>query len=134
MQHLLLLLTDMPVLSPPLSPFSPPPLAPLACGLDCCPLNSAGAGGDEAGIWAGDLLRMYQRYASGQGWKASMISCVEADAGGYKEVVLEVRQREGACGSSSNQQQQQPTAAAATNSSSDLLGLRPCAHWSRRAC
>lgn len=51
----------------------------------------AGAGGDEAGIWAGDLLRMYQRYASNQGWKASMINCVEADAGGYKEVVLEVR-------------------------------------------
>jgi peptide chain release factor 1 len=58
----------------------------------CCAVSSAGAGGDEAGIWAGDLLRMYQRYASNQGWKASMISCVEADAGGYKEVVLEVRQ------------------------------------------
>lgn len=54
------------------------------------PLCSAGAGGDEAGIWAGDLLRMYQRYASSQGWKANMISCVEADAGGYKEVVLQV--------------------------------------------
>jgi len=33
---------------------------------------------------------MYQRYASSQGWKANMISCVEADAGGYKEVVLQV--------------------------------------------
>jgi peptide chain release factor 1 len=52
---------------------------------------SAGAGGDEAGIWAGDLLRMYQRYAQSQGWKASMINCTEADAGGYKEVVLQVR-------------------------------------------
>jgi peptide chain release factor 1 len=51
---------------------------------------SAGAGGDEAGIWAGDLLRMYQRYAQGQGWKASMINYTEADAGGYKEAVLQV--------------------------------------------
>lgn len=63
--------------------------APAAVDSMLC--SSAGAGGDEAGIWAGDLLRMYQRYASNQGWKASMISCVEADAGGYKEVVLEVR-------------------------------------------
>ncbi|KAF6265581.1 peptide chain release factor [Scenedesmus sp. NREL 46B-D3] len=51
----------------------------------------AGAGGDEAGIWAGDLLRMYQRYAQGQGWKASMINSTEADAGGYKEVVLQIK-------------------------------------------
>jgi hypothetical protein len=57
--------------------------------LTCC--CSAGAGGDEAGIWAGDLLRMYQRYAQSQGWKASMINYTEADAGGYKEVVLQVR-------------------------------------------
>eukprot|EP00879_Flechtneria_rotunda_P017984 GHRR01018848.1.p1 GENE.GHRR01018848.1~~GHRR01018848.1.p1 ORF type:complete len:252 (+),score=84.68 GHRR01018848.1:984-1739(+) len=51
----------------------------------------AGAGGDEAGIWAGDLLRLYQRYAQNQGWKAQMISCTEADAGGYKEVVVQVK-------------------------------------------
>lgn len=50
----------------------------------------AGAGGDEAGIWAGDLLRMYQRYAQNQGWKATMISSVVAEAGGYKEVILQV--------------------------------------------
>ncbi|KAI8468091.1 MAG: peptide chain release factor [Monoraphidium minutum] len=50
----------------------------------------AGAGGDEAGIWAGDLLRMYQRYAQNQGWKASMISSTVAEAGGYKEVILQV--------------------------------------------
>lgn len=57
-----------------------------------CPtyVCSAGAGGDEAGIWAGDLLRMYQRYAQNQGWKASMINYTEADAGGYKEAVLQV--------------------------------------------
>jgi peptide chain release factor 1 len=34
---------------------------------------------------------MYQRYASTQGWSAKMVSCVEADAGGFKEVVLQVR-------------------------------------------
>ncbi|WIA14180.1 hypothetical protein OEZ85_002720 [Tetradesmus obliquus] len=51
----------------------------------------AGAGGDEAGIWAGDLLRMYQRYAQNQGWKASMINYTEADAGGYKEAVLQIK-------------------------------------------
>ena len=62
-----------------------------ACVSGSVRVCSAGAGGDEAGIWAGDLLRMYQRYASSQSWKASMISCVEADAGGYKEVVLQVR-------------------------------------------
>jgi peptide chain release factor 1 len=50
----------------------------------------AGAGGDEAGIWAGDLLRMYQRYATNRGWKASMIGSVTADAGGYKEVILQI--------------------------------------------
>jgi peptide chain release factor 1 len=50
----------------------------------------AGAGGDEAGIWAGDLLRMYQRYAQAQGWKAGMISSTVADAGGYKEVILQI--------------------------------------------
>ncbi|KIZ06722.1 Peptide chain release factor 1 [Monoraphidium neglectum] len=51
----------------------------------------AGAGGDEAGIWAGDLTRMYQRYAQSQGWKASMISSTVAEAGGYKEVILQAR-------------------------------------------
>lgn len=50
----------------------------------------AGAGGDEAGIWVGDLLRMYQRYSQGQGWNAKMVSYTEADAGGYKEVIVQV--------------------------------------------
>lgn len=53
--------------------------------------HSAGAGGDEAGIWAGDLLRMYTRYAASQGWRASLINLTEADAGGYKEAVLQAR-------------------------------------------
>lgn len=51
----------------------------------------AGAGGEEAGIWAGDLLRMYQRYAANQGWKASVVSAQTADSGGYREVVLQVK-------------------------------------------
>eukprot|EP00898_Chlorokybus_atmophyticus_P007742 jgi/Chlat1/796/Chrsp104S01259 len=50
----------------------------------------AGTGGDEAGIWAGDLARMYMRYADTQGWKAKMVSSSTAESGGYKEVVLEV--------------------------------------------
>ncbi|KAG2494981.1 hypothetical protein HYH03_006914 [Edaphochlamys debaryana] len=50
----------------------------------------AGAGGDEASIWAGDLMRMYQRYANKQGWKANMVSCTTAEMGGYKEVILQV--------------------------------------------
>jgi peptide chain release factor 1 len=51
----------------------------------------AGAGGEEAGIWAGDLLRMYQRYAAAQGWKASVVSAQAADSGGFREVVLQVK-------------------------------------------
>lgn len=50
----------------------------------------AGAGGDEASIWAGDMARMYQRYAAKQGWKASMVSCTTAEAGGYKEIILQI--------------------------------------------
>lgn len=59
----------------------------------CCLLSCdtrAGAGGDEAGIWVGDLLRMYQRYSQGQGWNAKLVSCTDADAGGYKEVIVQV--------------------------------------------
>ncbi|BBN11007.1 peptide chain release factor 1 [Marchantia polymorpha subsp. ruderalis] len=50
----------------------------------------AGTGGDEAGIWAGDLVRMYQKYAERNNWKAIPISCTEAEKGGYKEFVLEI--------------------------------------------
>jgi peptide chain release factor 1 len=56
----------------------------------------AGAGGEEAGIWAGDLLRMYQRYAAAQGWKASVVSAQPADSGGFREVVLQVKAGGGA--------------------------------------
>jgi peptide chain release factor 1 len=50
----------------------------------------AGTGGDEAALFAGDLFRMYQRYADAQGWKVELISANAADVGGYKEVVASV--------------------------------------------
>ena len=50
----------------------------------------AGTGGDEAALFAGDLLRMYGRYADAQGWKVEIISANEAEVGGYKEVVASV--------------------------------------------
>jgi peptide chain release factor 1 len=50
----------------------------------------AGTGGDEAALFAGDLFRMYQRYAEGQGWRVELISGSDSDAGGYKEVVASV--------------------------------------------
>jgi len=51
----------------------------------------AGTGGDEAGIWAGDLLRLYSRYAEGQGWKANLLSESRADMGGVKEAIVEIQ-------------------------------------------
>jgi peptide chain release factor 1 len=50
----------------------------------------AGTGGDEAALFAGDLFRMYQRYAESQGWRVEMISGSSSDAGGFKEVVASV--------------------------------------------
>ncbi|MFZ3482582.1 peptide chain release factor 1 [Sphingomonas sp. 3-13AW] len=50
----------------------------------------AGTGGDEAALFAGDLFRMYQRYADSRGWKVEMISASPSDAGGFKEVVASV--------------------------------------------
>jgi peptide chain release factor 1 len=50
----------------------------------------AGTGGDEAALFAGDLFRMYQRYAQDQGWKVEVVSSTDGDAGGYKEVIAEV--------------------------------------------
>lgn len=50
----------------------------------------AGAGGDEAGIFAGDLFRMYSRYAEQKGWKVSIVSANEGEHGGYKEVIAHV--------------------------------------------
>jgi len=51
----------------------------------------AGAGGDEAAIWAGDLARMYERYAQSVGWRVQPVSASEADLGGYKELILAIR-------------------------------------------
>ena len=51
----------------------------------------AGTGGDEASIWAGDLLRLYSRYAQTQGWVVKLVSESLADMGGFKEVILEVQ-------------------------------------------
>jgi peptide chain release factor 1 len=50
----------------------------------------AGTGGDEASLFAGDLLRMYIKYCEGRGWKTSILSENEGTMGGYKEVNLEV--------------------------------------------
>lgn len=50
----------------------------------------AGTGGDEAALFAGDLFRMYQRYAQLQGWKMNVISASEGDAGGYKEIIADI--------------------------------------------
>lgn len=50
----------------------------------------AGTGGDEASLFAGDLLRMYMRYCEGKGWKTAILSENEGTVGGYKEVQLEV--------------------------------------------
>lgn len=50
----------------------------------------AGTGGDEAALFAGDLFRMYQRYADSQGWRTELMSASQAELGGYKEVVASV--------------------------------------------
>ncbi|MEZ5986827.1 MAG: peptide chain release factor 1 [Hyphomonas sp.] len=50
----------------------------------------AGTGGDEAAIFAGDLFRMYSRYAQLMGWKVDVVDASPGDAGGYKEIVANV--------------------------------------------
>jgi peptide chain release factor 1 len=51
----------------------------------------AGTGGDEASIWAGDLVRMYSRYAENQHWRVKLVSESLADMGGFKEAILEIQ-------------------------------------------
>jgi peptide chain release factor 1 len=53
----------------------------------------AGTGGDEAALFAGDLLRMYERFAATQGWKTELISASDGPMGGYKEVIAEIQGR-----------------------------------------
>ncbi len=50
-----------------------------------------GAGGDEANIFAGDLMRMYMRFADKQGWKTQVLSMTECEAGGVSEVIISVK-------------------------------------------
>jgi peptide chain release factor 1 len=51
----------------------------------------AGTGGDEASIWAGDLLRLYTKYAESLGWRVKLASESLGDSGGFKEVILEIQ-------------------------------------------
>jgi peptide chain release factor 1 len=53
----------------------------------------AGTGGDEAALFAGDLLRMYQRYADLQGWKVEIMEEADGEVGGYKEVIAKISGR-----------------------------------------
>jgi peptide chain release factor 1 len=53
----------------------------------------AGTGGDEASRFAGDLFRMYDRYAARQGWTVEILSASEGTVGGYKEIIAEIRGR-----------------------------------------
>src|SRR6266404_6209792 len=53
----------------------------------------AGTGGDEAALFAGDLFRMYERFANLQGWKVDVISASEGTMGGFKEIIAEVKGR-----------------------------------------
>jgi peptide chain release factor 1 len=53
----------------------------------------AGAGGDESALFAGDLLRMYLRYAEKQGWKTEIIDATESDLGGYKDISVAVKSK-----------------------------------------
>jgi peptide chain release factor 1 len=50
----------------------------------------AGTGGDEAALFAGDLFRMYQRYAASQGWRVEVDSVSEGEMGGYKEIIASI--------------------------------------------
>ncbi len=50
----------------------------------------AGTGGDESGLFAGDLFRMYSRYAERQGWKIEVLSANQGEVGGYKEIIAKI--------------------------------------------
>jgi peptide chain release factor 1 len=51
----------------------------------------AGTGGDEASIFAGDLFRMYSKFCEQKGWKSEISTCTEGTAGGYKEIIVNVK-------------------------------------------
>ncbi|MGO6908488.1 PCRF domain-containing protein, partial [Rhizobium ruizarguesonis] len=50
----------------------------------------AGTGGSEAALFAGDLFRMYERFAAEKGWKVEVLSASEGEAGGYKEIIATI--------------------------------------------
>ena len=50
----------------------------------------AGAGGDEAALFAGELFRMYQRYAEGRNWRTEILSSDPTELGGFKEVIFAI--------------------------------------------
>ena len=77
------------------------PLAERALALKLLPRDTAddrpamleiraGTGGDEAALFAGDLFRMYQRYAESRGWRVELISAAAGEMGGYREVIASV--------------------------------------------
>jgi peptide chain release factor 1 len=68
----------------------PDPLADRAAVLEI----RAGTGGDEAGLFAGDLFRMYTRFAEARGWQLDVVDVSEGDVGGYKEIVFVVNGRD----------------------------------------
>ena len=54
----------------------------------------SGEGGEESALFAGDLVRMYTRYAEGRGWKVEMLGSTPSDLGGYKDAILSVRSKD----------------------------------------
>lgn len=62
-------------------------------GSDCIVEIKAGEGGEESALFAGDLLRMYMRWAEKRGWKIELIDAEESDLGGYKDVSIAVKAR-----------------------------------------
>ena len=62
-------------------------------GSDCILEIKAGEGGEESALFAGDLLRMYMRWAEKRGWKVELIDSEESDLGGYKDVSVAVKAR-----------------------------------------
>ncbi len=65
-----------------------------ADGKDCLLEVKAGEGGDESALFAGDLVRMYTRYAEQRGWKVETISATEGELGGFKDIQLAVKSRD----------------------------------------
>jgi len=61
---------------------------------DCLLEVKAGEGGDESALFAGDLVRMYTRYAEQRGWRTELISATEGELGGYKDIQLAVKSRD----------------------------------------